>query len=432
MTVTNPPPSTPAWALPKDYVAVPSQVDGIVVYAPVPETEDEGLRTFKCRHCGGAVSYGVAERSLTCPFCGTTQELETAEVGQAAEEFEFTLAAMSRPQRGWGEERREIVCESCGAVVSVAPQILTDSCAFCGSNRVLARAAEGDILRPTALVPFVVDRLAVKVSVAAWLGQGWMHPAELRNAGSLRELAGVYLPYWTFDTEARADWKAEVGTPRTVRYRQGGEWRTRTVIDWRWRSGRVRHPVDDHLVPGTRHVSQALLDKVGPFDLAELVEYDAGFLAGWQAHRYDVQLSQAWEKAKAVVRDATKRACYQDAGSSHVRNFRMSADFAGEKWRHVLLPVYLSSYRYAEGTYQVMVNGQTGQVAGQKPVDWRKVWLVIAAVFAPGACLGLLGLLTLPLGGVGGGLLALGLVLLAVALVAAFVIFAKARSSEEG
>ena len=79
-----------------------------------------------------------------------------------------------------------------------------------------------------------------------------------------------------------------------------------------------------------------------------------------------------------------------------------------------------------------MVNGQSGQVAGQKPVDWRKVWLVIAATFAPGACLGLVGLVTLPLGGVGAALLAAAFILLAVALLAGIIIFTRARSSEEG
>lgn len=426
------PPIEPAWEPPEGYVPVRSQVDTVEVFAPAPERVDDELQAFKCRHCGGTISYSPTQRKLTCPYCGTHQTIDAEEVGRAAEEREFTLDAMARPRYGWGEERREIVCQSCGAVVSVAPTALTDTCAFCGSNRVLARSEQGDVLRPSALVPFAVDAPAVRPRVAEWLGQGWMHPAELRHAGSLRELAGVYLPYWTFDAEARAEWKAEVGTPRTARYRSNGEWRTRTEIDWRWRSGRVVHPANDYLVAGTDHVSESLLDRVRPFDLSDLAEYDAGFLAGWQAHRYDVGLSEAWKTAKAAIRNQSKRACYRDAGSPHVRSFRMSADFAHERWRHILLPVYLSSYRFTDKVYQVMVNGQTGRVVGQKPVDWRKVWLVIAALFVPGGCLGLLGLLTLPLGGVGGGIAALGFVLLVLALVGAIVVFTRARASEQG
>jgi Zn finger protein HypA/HybF involved in hydrogenase expression len=430
MNATNQP--TKLWPPPAGFAPVPSLVDGIELYAPAPkEKSDQETRTFKCRHCGGAISYSATEQQLTCPYCGGSQKLDAEEVGRTAAEFEFTLETMERAQYGWGEERRELVCEACGAAVAVAPDVLTSSCAFCGSNRVHARDVTGGMLRPTVLVPFTVDKDRLRGLVAEWLGRGWMHPPELRSVRALQELAGVYLPFWTFDADIHADWKAEVGTARTHRYRQGGEWKTRTVIDWRWRSGRVHVPIDDHLVAGTAHVSRVILGKVSPFNLNELVEYEPGYLAGWQAKAYDVQLQEAWKIGKEEMRSRAKSACYSDTGSSHVRNFRMTADFADERWRYILLPVYLASYPFEERTFQVMVNGQTGQVVGQKPVAWLRVWLAIAAILSPGACLGLLGLLTLPLGGVGTVGLALGGILLVAALIGGIIIFQKARASEE-
>lgn len=423
--------TTRLWPPPEGFVPVVSRVEGIELYAPAPQEETKETRTFKCRHCGGAVAYIAGQRQLTCPYCGGTQAIETEEVGQAADEFEFTLETMARARRGWGNERRELVCESCGAAVAVAPDALTSTCAFCGSNRVHARDVTGDILRPTVLIPFGVDKERVQKLVAEWLGRGWMHPSKLHNMRALQDLTGVYLPFWTFNTRITADWKAEVGTARTKRYRSGGEWKTRTVIDWDWRSGRVRLPINDHLVAGTAHVSRVILGQVEPFNLGELVEYDPGYLAGWQAKTYDVQLQDAWEIAKEEMREHARRACHHDTGSSHVRNFRMTADFADERWRYVLLPVYLASYPFEERTFQVMVNGQTGKVAGQKPVAWLKVWLVIAAMLAPGAGLGLLGLLTLPLSGIGVAGLALGFVLLVAGLIGSLILFQKARASEE-
>jgi len=419
------------WPPPDGFIPVPSQLDGIELYAPAPVEEEEETRTFKCRYCGGTITYSAAERDLTCPYCGRTQGIAAEEVGEAAAEFEFTLETMERVQYGWGEERRELVCESCGAVVSVAPDVLTSTCAFCGSNRVLARDVAGDVLRPTALIPFVVDKGQIQSQVAEWLGRGWMHPPELRNVRALRELTGVYLPFWTFDARVHADWKAEVGTRKSVRYFDDGKWKTRTVIVWHWRSGRVHLPIDDHLTSGTAHVSRVILGKVAPFDLDALVEYEPGYLAGWQAKAYDVQLQDAWQLAKEEIREQARRACHADTGSSHVRNFRMAADFADERWRYVLLPVYLASYPFEERTFQVMVNGQTGTVAGQKPVAWERVWLAIAAMLAPGACLGLLGLLTLALGGIGIVGLVLGFVLFVAGLIGAVVVFKKARASEE-
>ncbi len=76
----------------------------------------------------------------------------------------------------------------------------------------------------------------------------------------------------------------------------------------------------------------------------------------------------------------------------------MSLDFSDESWRYVLAPAYVAAYRYGGQSYQVTVNGQTGAIAGQRPVDWTKVWLAVAAMVAPGLLLGLLGVLAAALG----------------------------------
>jgi hypothetical protein len=144
-----------------------------------------------------------------------------------------------------------------------------------------------------------------------------------------------------------------------------------------------------------------------------------------------VPLADAWEIAKDQMRERAKKTCYSDTGSSHVRNMRMTANFDDEQWRHILLPVYLVSYPFDERTFQVMVNGQTGKVGGQKPVAWLKIWLAIAAMLVPGVGLGLLGLLTLPLGGVGTVGLVAGFILLIAGAIGAIFTFLKARASEE-
>jgi predicted RNA-binding Zn-ribbon protein involved in translation (DUF1610 family) len=419
------------WPPPEGFVPVPSQVEGIELYAPAPPEEREETRSFRCRYCGGVIAYSPAQRELACPYCGRTQTVEAEVVGRAAEEFEFTLDAVARDRYGWGDERRELACEACGAVVVVAPDALTDTCAFCGSHRVLARDVMGDVLRPTSLIPFQVDRERLQPLVAEWLGQGWMHPPELRDVRVLRELAGVYLPFWTFDSRLHARWKAEVGHEETERYFDDGEWKTRTVVRWRWQSGRVHVPVNDHLVPGTDRVSQVLLGRIEPFDLSALVAYEPAYLAGWQAKACDVALEEGWRVARDQLRERAKRACYADTGSAHVRNFRMGLDFADEEWRYLLLPVYMASYPFDERTFQVMVNGQTGRVSGQKPVAWLRVWVAIAAMLAPGACLGLIGLLTLALGGIGVVGLVLGFILFVAGLVGAVIVLRQAMAAEE-
>jgi fatty acid desaturase len=96
----------------------------------------------------------------------------------------------------------------------------------------------------------------------------------------------------------------------------------------------------------------------------------------------------------------------------------------------VLLPVYIAAYKFENKVYQVMLNGQTGAIAGQKPVAWWKIWLVIAAMLSPGLCLGLVSLPLLLAGGIGLVPLVIGGILLVAGLVGAFFLYQKAVASE--
>jgi hypothetical protein len=144
-----------------------------------------------------------------------------------------------------------------------------------------------------------------------------------------------------------------------------------------------------------------------------------------------VPLERAWEIARQQMRERTRQACYEQASSSQIRNFNMDLDFSEESWRYILLPVYVAAYRYQDKPYQVMVNGQTGTIAGQRPVDWTRVGLVAAALAAPGLLLCLLGLLTLLFGGVGVAIGGFGLFLLIIGLVIDAIIIMKAMSLDD-
>ena len=131
------------------------------------------------------------------------------------------------------------------------------------------------------------------------------------------------------------------------------------------------------------------------------------------------------------MREQTRQACISQASTSMVRNFSMNLDFSQETWRYVLLPVYVAAYRYQGKTFQVMVNGQTGVVAGQRPVDWTRIWLVVAALLAPGVLLGLLGLVTLVFAGLGAAIGGFGFILLVIGIVIAVIIVLNAMKMDD-
>ena len=131
------------------------------------------------------------------------------------------------------------------------------------------------------------------------------------------------------------------------------------------------------------------------------------------------------------MREVTRRECIAKASSLKIRNFSMDLDFDGESWRYILLPVYVASYVYSGCVYQALLNGQSGEISGQRPVNWKKVWLVIAALLSPGVALGLIGFVTLLFAGLGVLIAGVGFLILIIGLVISAIVFQKAQGLDD-
>jgi hypothetical protein len=369
---------------PAEYVQTQSAVDGITIYMPRPPDEQhQEVVDFRCPQCDGAKAFSTDNGALTCSFCGYHEAAAQEVVGRTAEQFEFTVETMERATQGWGTERKELVCDRCSAHTTIPTDMLTHTCPFCGSNQVVQIKAPQDVLRPRFLLPFSVSGDVCRTNTAVWLGSSWMTPRDLTRLAHGTDFNPIYLPAWTFDAQTSADWRAEVGHTRTRTTGSGKNRRTTTYTEWRWESGHVNLDFDDLLVNGASTLSQKLLQEAANFNLDSLVAYEPALLAGIRAQAYDVPLDAAWEKARQRMRERTKSACRSQASTGQIRNFSMNLDFSHESWRYVLLPIYIATYRYNHKPYQLLVNGQTGKVAGQRPVAWRRVTAVFGLSLLP-------------------------------------------------
>jgi hypothetical protein len=78
--------------------------------------------------------------------------------------------------------------------------------------------------------------------------------------------------------------------------------------------------------------------------------------------------------------DATIRElCSRDVPGDTQRNLEVESVYQGRTFKHILVPVWLATYTYGAKSFQVVVNGYTGKMAGEHPLSWVKITLAVLA-----------------------------------------------------
>lgn len=403
---------------PANYIPTESKNTGIALYKPRPEKVkhqeiilhkcascggdmafDAGLQDLKCTMCGkghsacpqchGGMRYDKAQGLLVCDACDHTMSRRNDAVGTSARSEEFRAKFLEEAAQGWGTERKEIECQVCNAQVIVDPDVLTTECSWCGSTKIVQQKKPHDVMRPRFLLPFSIERDHCRTITTEWMGNSWVLPKTLREVAAVEEYKSMFIPYWTFDAAAAAQWQAEVGHEKKV-YKDG-EWKTEIV--WKQEGGNARNQFNNVLVSGTERLKSSWLDNIGRFDLSNLTPYQPKYLAGSQALAYDTKIRDSWSVARQQMRDVVLAQCKEGPSTNRVRNFRMELHFDQEKWRYILVPIYVANYFYNNEAYQLVINGQTGAIAGKRPIDWRKILTASGIPFALGLLLQLILLL---------------------------------------
>jgi hypothetical protein len=149
---------------------------------------------------------------------------------------------------------------------------------------------------------------------------------------------------------------------------------------WYPASGTVSGSFDDVLIPATASLPSDRLAALEPWDFAELRSYDPAFLAGFKAQRYQVDLKQGFELMKEVIAPAIESAVRDDIGGDEQLIESLSTVYSGITFKHLLLPVYAGAYRYNAKLFQILVNGRTGEIQGERPYSFWKIALLVVTI----------------------------------------------------
>lgn len=350
------------------------------------------LQQYKCPCCDGAIEFNTGAQKMKCPYCDQEFEMETLrsydeELKSASgENISWDTAAGGQWQEGEAQSLRVYCCNSCGGEVVGDETTAATECPYCGNPVVMMGQFAGS-LKPDLVLPFKLDKKAAIEALKKHYNGKRLLPKVFKDENHIKEVKGIYVPFWLFDAnvDARVCYKAS----RTRRWSDSRYYYKETSYYSVTRAGRIGFanvPVD-----GSTKMADDLMESIEPFNVAEAVDFQTAYLSGFLADKYDVDSEQSIVRANERIRSSTEDAFTSTVVgyttvvpvSSNIRLNNSSAKYA-------MYPVWILNTVWNGQKFTFAMNGQTGKVAGDLPMDKGAFWkwllgvagAVSAAVFA--------------------------------------------------
>lgn len=331
--------------------------------------------TADCNNCGGDLAYDPETKKLKCMFCGSLQDIEVA----TDNVIEQKLSSMKDQDFSWDITAKIIECKNCGGQTITEANDETSYCNYCGSQHIVEREDHNMGMKPQGLVPYGVSLDQAKGKMEQWVKKRWLAPNDLKERFIGKDLKGVYMPYWTFDSRVHSDYDVRIGD---YYYVGSGDDRKRKTR-WRNHSGSHDKFFDDVLIAAVDFMEPGLLKKIEPFrtNEGEVVNYKSDYLSGYHARKYTIMPDKAWLTAKDTMNKEMEHEIKRSLPGDTYENFHQSLYYREEHYKHILLPVYMTAYEYSSKIYNVLINGQTGEVQGKAPYSpWKISGLVVLGI----------------------------------------------------
>lgn len=325
-----------------------------------------------CPSCGAPLHFDGGEGKLHCDSCGNEfskdvmRQVDEA-LNRSSRDNEMNWESSGSHE--WSEEEKSGLlsysCSSCGAEIVADQETVATECVYCGNPAIMPGQLSGDF-RPDAVLPFVKTKQDAQKAYKDLIRGKRLLPKVFASENRIEKITGVYVPFWMFGCDADADitYRAE----RVTRHRSGDYEITDVDHFLVLRGGRVGF----HNVPvdGSSKFDDTLMEAIEPFDSGREAAFTTAYLPGYQAERYDVAAEDAKPRADERIRRSVVEVFRRTVnGYTSVREQSASIRFQNGRVRNVMMPVWMLNTRWKDKRYTFAMNGQTGKIVGNLPVD---------------------------------------------------------------
>ena len=327
--------------------------------------------TYKCPNCGGELIFDPGSGQYKCEYC----------LSKFTEEEAANANTEAEAKRDEEEEKEEqdtdravvYTCPSCGAEIITDETTAATFCFYCHNPVVLTGRLSGEYL-PDRVIPFTIDRKLAVDKFLSYVRKKKFIPGDFFDKEQIRKMTGVYFPYWIYGGSFDGAYNVR---GRKIRIWRTGdiEYTETSVYDVK-REGTVE--IGGLSRNALKKADKDLMECVQPYKPDGIKDFSMGYLSGFQAEKRDIERKEVEEDLKSERDAMVKNALKNEASEySSMEGERMQIRTVADKWQYVLCPVWTLTYPGKNGTiYYYAMNGQTGKINGEFPVDRKKAALV--------------------------------------------------------
>ena len=345
----------------------------------------EEVKNYKCPSCGAPLHYDAESGEMKCDYCGSSfpkEDIEKIyEAENAEEKADDTVWNTAGLSDNWGEgseQLRMYVCPSCGAELITDETTAATSCPYCGNNAIIPGQLSG-VAKPDYIIPFkTTKKEAIQALKEHYRGKILL-PKAFKKENHVQEIKGIYVPFWMYSGEAEAD--CIYHTTRSITTTEGDYRVTRTSHYHVRRKGSLsfsKVPVD-----ASKKMPDDLMDSIEPFDYDEIKGFSLVYLPGFLADKYDESAEDCAARADERCRNSAIGAMrasvfgYQTVVPIRERVYLRRGDVA-----YALLPVWLLTTQWRGKTYMFAMNGESGKMIGDLPINIPKAIGLAILIYA--------------------------------------------------
>ena len=345
--------------------------------------------SLNCNGCGALLHFAPGTHSLQCDYCGASNPIEQKTDGQIyAYDYEQFIAGIDTAKQS--DNHKVVSCKNCGSQTVLDTFVTSDTCPFCTAALVLDLESGQQYVTPHYILPFAITQQQGIDAFKKWIKGLWWAPNDLSKklVSTATGLSGVYLPYWAYNTDTITDYRGQRGdyyyTTESYTETVNGQTETKTRrvrhTSWSHASGTVERDFRNLMIPASGSLPEKTQDKLGPWNLNMLVDFDERYTSGFRSETYQLTPQNGFVKATILTYDSIDSAIRNDIGGDEQRVDDRDTTYLNNAIKYLMLPVWVSAYKYNNKVYQFTVNASTGEVIGQRPVSAAKI--ILAVLFA--------------------------------------------------